>query len=162
MTRISSIIVWASAAATGCTVSGSASQVDPSVCASGLQWVGGNDQSELMNPGEACISCHSQGEGPAFGAAGTVFVELHEGNDCYGAPEVTVEITDANGAVQRLATNEAGNFFTRASIAMPFSARIYDSSGAERRMVTPGTVGDCNSCHTQAGANAAPGRILAP
>jgi hypothetical protein len=34
--------------------------------------------------------------------------------------------------------------------------------GRERAMVTMQTSGDCNSCHTQNGANAAPGRIVLP
>ena len=40
---------------------------------------------------------------------------------------------------------------------------VYVTRGAARRaMVGTVTNGDCNSCHTAAGANAAPGRILAP
>ena len=34
--------------------------------------------------------------------------------------------------------------------------------GRERLMIAAQTSGDCNSCHTQAGASAAPGRLLTP
>jgi len=34
--------------------------------------------------------------------------------------------------------------------------------GRERIMTVAQTIGDCNSCHTQYGANNAPGRILLP
>jgi cytochrome c553 len=80
-----------------------------------------------------------------------------------GAPAI-VTITDANGAVVDLVTNEAGNFFLRAqdaTLTMPIRARLaFD--GGERAMATPQGTGACGSCHTQSGANGAPGRILAP
>jgi hypothetical protein len=34
--------------------------------------------------------------------------------------------------------------------------------GKTRAMVAPQTNGDCNSCHTENGANKAPGRVLLP
>ena len=44
---------------------------------------------------------------------------------------------------------------------MPFTAKV-THQGRERAMTTTQTSGDCNGCHTQAGANGAPGRITLP
>ena len=44
---------------------------------------------------------------------------------------------------------------------MPFTAKV-TYQGRERAMTAPQTSGDCNGCHTQAGANGAPGRITLP
>jgi hypothetical protein len=46
-------------------------------------------------------------------------------------------------------------------VAKPFQAKI-TYMGRERVMATAQTSGDCNSCHTQAGAMSAPGRIILP
>jgi hypothetical protein len=74
-----------------------------------------------------------------------------------------VVITDANNAETRLTPNSMGNFYLeRVSIAIPFHAKVVNGSGGVLEMAAAQTVGDCNSCHTQTGANAAPGRILAP
>jgi hypothetical protein len=43
----------------------------------------------------------------------------------------------------------------------PYKAKV-TYMGRERAMVAAQTSGDCNSCHTQNGANSAPGRILLP
>ena len=47
----------------------------------------------------------------------------------------------------------------------PYKAKVtYTTAGRtyERVMVAAQTSGDCNSCHTQTGANMAPGRITIP
>ena len=75
---------------------------------------------------------------------------------------VTVEITDVNGKVITTTTNAVGNFATNASFKAPYTARIYDAAGNERKMIKAQTSGDCNTCHTAAGLNNAPGRIVAP
>jgi hypothetical protein len=135
--------------------------VPTSECASGTKWVGDDDGSSRMHPGRDCVGCHAGNDGPNFTLAGTVFAADRQGDDCFGTGSVTVEITDANGAVFTLDTNEAGNFYTEAGIAMPFTAKVRSDAG-ERVMQTPQTSGACNTCHTATGANAAPGRILAP
>ncbi|HET7501962.1 MAG TPA: hypothetical protein VFK02_13185 [Kofleriaceae bacterium] len=138
-----------------CTAGGAA------VCTSGNTWTGGNRESPQMHPGLACISCHASGEGPRFRIAGTVYPTAHEPNDCYGATSATVEVTDATGLVTSLPVNSAGNFFTQNAIAFPIQVAVV-ANGMRRAMAGSPPTGDCNSCHTQDGANMAPGRIALP
>lgn len=125
----------------------------------------GDEESPLMHPGGTCITCHAQnGEGPTFVIAGTVMAGSDDDTDCNGVDGVTVEITDANGAVTSLTTNSAGNFYLEAkdgTIAMPYTAKV-KKGGKERAMTAMQSDGECGSCHTAEGANGAPGRILAP
>ena len=46
-------------------------------------------------------------------------------------------------------------------LTAPYSAKVFDGTKT-RVMVGKVTSGDCNFCHTAAGKNGAPGRILAP
>jgi hypothetical protein len=135
----------------------------PEKCTSGQYWTQG--PGDLMRPGEACNACHAQGHaGPVFAFAGTVYYRGHEPDDCNGvlpADSVVVEITDANNVKTKLQTNGAGNFTLSTSVALPYTARVLNALG-ERRMTTPQTSGDCNSCHTSEGKNGAPGRIAIP
>ncbi len=138
----------------------------PPQCTSMVTWNGGNEGSSRMHPGDACIACHDQsgGEAPYFSIAGTVYQTAHEPSDCYGNVSgggITVEITDANGYVLNLYPNVAGNFSSRANVATPYGARVL-YQGKSRDMVMHQTSGDCNACHTQNGANGAPGRIIVP
>ena len=143
----------------------------PVVCTSNKHWTGGNDGSANMHPGGACISCHTSGggeeEGPRFTFAGTAYPSAHEPDDCNGlngpASTAQVVITDANGASFTLSVNSVGNFSytARTTVALPYRAKIV-SNGNERVMAEAQQSGDCNSCHTESGANAAPGRIMAP
>ena len=135
------------------------------VCTSGMTYAGG-EGSPNMDPGQACISCHARsgGEAPTFSIAGTVYPTLHEPDLCYGASSSSgaqIVITGADGRSLTLSPNAAGNFYSQMAIALPFSAKVVTSAG-ERAMVATQTSGYCNSCHTQPGANAAPGRILLP
>jgi hypothetical protein len=144
------------------------------VCSSGERWSSGEDEgSPLMNPGKACVSCHAsdpEGEAPSLVIGGTVYPSSHEVDLCNGvdgaAPgdEVTVVITDASGASFELPVNAAGNFLRKGaagSAAMPIRAKVV-YQGKERVMSAAQDTGDCNSCHTEAGASGAPGRILLP
>jgi cytochrome c553 len=134
----------------------------PVTCTSNVKWTRGDRGSQLMHPGRACIQCHTDNGGPPLSIAGTVYPTAHEPDDCNGvAGKVTVVITDAKGKVTNISVNSAGNFYSIASIAKPFSAKVVDANG-ERAMDDKQTSGDCNSCHTQDGANNAPGRIMAP
>lgn len=139
---------------------GSAGTVPVSECSTGLKWTGGDEESPLMHPGMACISCHSMRQAPSLEIAGTVYGALHDGDDCYGSPGVSVVITGADGRVTTLTTNESGNFSlrSRGTIALPFRAKIVSGS-QERVMATPQMSGDCSSCHSAAGAEGAAGRI---
>jgi hypothetical protein len=135
----------------------------PTVCTSMVTWTRGNGQT--MRPGEACISCHSRGDGPAFAIAGTIYPSAHEPDDCNGASATTngatVVITDKSGTARTLTPDAVGNFSYSGTLATPFQAKVVQA-GKERIMVTPQTSGDCNGCHTQTGANGAPGRIMLP
>ncbi|CAN5923946.1 hypothetical protein BH11MYX4_BH11MYX4_31910 [soil metagenome] len=133
----------------------------PSVCTSGTTYTRG--QNTRMRPGGACNNCHSGDEGPIYGIAGTVYPTAHEPNDCNGTsdPNVRVVITDANGQSFSLTVNSAGNFVYPSSVATPFTAKVV-SGDKTRAMAGALTDGDCNGCHTEQGANKAPGRIMAP
>jgi len=137
----------------------------PSVCTSKTMWTSGNRGSASMNPGKACITCHRMGEGPTFAVAGTLYPTAHEPDLCNGSNGSTtgarIVITDKNGKVLTLTPNTVGNFSYQGSLATPFTASV-TYMGRERRMVTPQTDGDCNSCHTTSGTMSAPGRILLP
>ncbi len=136
----------------------------PVTCTSKKQWTLGDHGSKLMRPGGACISCHAMtGDAPMFALGGTVYPSAHEPDDCNGsaAASVTVIVTDANGMDHSLPVNDAGNFSTEASIPFPYTARV-EASGKVRAMVAKQMDGDCNGCHSESGANGAPGRIMAP
>lgn len=134
------------------------------VCTSGTLWTGGNNGSQLMNPGEACLACHQKMGGPNLRIAGTVYPTAHEPDKCNGSkppPQLTVVITDKNNRVIRIPVNSVGNFDTNTRYTAPYKAMVTDGTKT-RAMVGTVTSGDCNSCHTVAGANGAPGRIMAP
>jgi hypothetical protein len=129
-----------------------------------------------MDPGLACISCHSAGGGPTLTFAGTVYPTAHEPDDCYGvdgssgAAGAQVEVTDAHGMVFTTTVSSVGNFSLRARAGVaPFRAKVI-FMGRERAMAGAVPNGDCNACHTQtgtttvqtAGALKAPGRIVLP
>jgi hypothetical protein len=101
--------------------------------------------------------------------AGTVYPTAHEPDDCDGVSggDVQVVITDAAGKTLTLSVNAAGNFYSSATITMPFNAKVV-SGTKERAMQAARSTGDCNTCHTASGTNttpgeaSAPGRIMAP
>jgi cytochrome c5 len=151
-------------------------------CASNTRWTNGNQKSPLMHPGGACNACHGKSGGPNLSFAGTVYRGgLHDVDDCNGTgppPPVTVVISDKMGRVVNLTVNAAGNFYIEADnggggqqnnnnnnfnrgFKAPFRAKIVEGTKV-RTMAGSVTSGDCNSCHTTAGKNGAPGRILAP
>lgn len=137
-------------------------------CSTGQWWQSADDRNAgfSMHPGRACVDCHrSSGDQDAllFRYAGTVMANLRDEDDCRGVPGVTVEILNANDAVIATATtNAAGNFGLMQPAFEEFRVRLtYD--GRNREMLGhQASTGDCNSCHTAAGANGAPGRIVAP
>ena len=135
----------------------------PVQCTSGLMTM--LREGSRMRPGDACVSCHAQsgGEAPRFTIAGTVYKTAHEPTNCNGVDVsgATVVVTDANNQTLTIAVNSAGNFYSSATVATPFHAKVV-YGGAERAMSAAQTSGDCNSCHTESGANSAPGRIMLP
>jgi mono/diheme cytochrome c family protein len=139
------------------------------VCTSKQMWTGGNRGSSSMNPGVACIACHSLGRGPSFALAGTLYPTAHEPDLCNGVngnSGAQVVITGADGHMVTLTPNSAGNFSYQGTTATPYQAKVV-YMGRERAMIEAQTSGDCNNCHTQDGAMPsgtikAPGRILLP
>lgn len=80
----------------------------------------------------------------------------------FGVAGVVLELTDADGVITTVTSNSAGNFVVlETTIATPYTAKL-TYEGRERVMATPQTELSCNACHTETGANGAPGRILAP
>ena len=154
----------------GSTGSGGAATADPlaaaPTCTSNTRWTQGNEGSASMNPGEACINCHKTtgGEGPTFSIAGTVYPTGHEPDLCnskVGTSGAQVVIVGADGQTVTLTPNSAGNFSLRTAVKTPYQAKV-TFQGRERLMLSAQTSGDCNSCHTQTGANGAPGRVTVP
>ena len=140
---------------------------DGGACTTGKFWTGGNAPNPDMNPGEACMACHQVMGGPNLSFGGTIYKNLHEPDLCYGQPPppvLTVTVTDRMGkSVSVLATDD-GNFqvpVQNPALKAPFKAKISDGKNT-RAMNGAVTSGDCNSCHTVAGKNNAPGRIQAP
>jgi hypothetical protein len=144
-------------------------------CTSGTTWTGGNRESPLMQPGEACIACHLKPSGgPRFAFGGTVYPSAHEPSQCNGADGsrsargAQVVVTDAAGTSFTAGVNAAGNFYFEArALVMPIKAKML-FQGRERLMLGAVPSGDCNACHNQAGTTTiadtlkAPGRILLP
>jgi len=136
----------------------------PPTCTSGTYWTQGEDSN--MRPGEACIACHSRGEGPRFAIAGTAYPTGHEYDDCNGsaAQGAVVSVTDSAGTTHTFTVNSAGNFSGNPSGTWPvFPIRAQISfDGKTRMMAGAVSSGDCNTCHTLQGANGAPGRVALP
>ena len=139
------------------------------LCTSGVRWTQGNNGSELMHPGGACIACHSTTQGgPAMSFAGTVFPTLHEVDDCNGVKgPVTIIVTDRRKKSIKMTSNAAGNFFAltkdvqAAKLRPPYTVELQETGKAPRKMQRTITGGDCNACHTTNG-NGPPGRVLEP
>jgi hypothetical protein len=118
-----------------------------------------------MTPGRPCVDCHKTTSVPLT-AAGTIFVDVHEPDDCYGVDGLGVAVAILGVATgteltPRLQVNRAGNFFT--SIALPSSYRVkIISGGRESTMMSPVMDGDCNACHTAVGVAGAQGRLVKP
>lgn len=123
--------------------------------------VASSHEGSMMRPGDDCIGCHSQGEGPRFGIAGTVMGASNDDINCDGVAGVVVEITGSDGQTVSMTTNAAGNFSSRSAVQTPFSAKL-TYRGKTRVMQSMQTDLSCNSCHTAQGANGAPGRVLVP
>ncbi|MFT3767730.1 MAG: hypothetical protein QM820_19930 [Minicystis sp.] len=139
-------------------------------------------ESKTMNPGMPCIDCHnnpgkysppceSGGDegGPNFKIAGTVFALGHVPDNCRPSTDQSAKlmaskviITDANGVDHPISVNSVGNFYLEyGSVPFPYSARV-EYGGKTRAMSAKQTSGDCNTCHTDAGSQNAPGRIALP
>jgi mono/diheme cytochrome c family protein len=133
-------------------------------CTSGVRWTQADGEGFQMSPGGNCIGCHAmEDEGPTYLSAGTVMGAYHDETDCNGVQGVLVVIEGADTVIRTKTTNAAGNFWfeTGEDIALPFKAHL-SAAGRTRRMTTPQTDPNCANCHTVAGANGAPGRVVSP
>jgi hypothetical protein len=132
-------------------------------CAIGMAGPLGLVPAATMAPGSACITCHAATNAGTLHVAGTVYTAAHEPDGCLGVPDAKVVITDAQGAQHTLDVNSSGNFVdgTLLGFSTPMQVTV-TRNGQSRPMIGPVTNGDCNSCHNAAGANSAPGRIMAP
>ena len=72
-----------------------------------------------------------------------------------------MRLTDADGTVQELTTNSAGNFYTQDRFTKPYTIEL-EYNGITRKMEGSQTEGDCGTCHTENGDNDAPGRSVVP
>ena len=97
------------------------------------------------HPGEHCLGCHDN-QGPAFTIAGTLFTGLATTTPVSGA---TIEVTDANGKVVKLATYANGNFFTTTAVKFPLKVHATQCP-ANLPMAGSVTQGSCNTsgCHS--------------
>ncbi len=138
-------------------------------CTSGVTRDPNESEGPEMNPGHACIACHSAviatgDDAPSFSFAGTAFPTGHEPDNCAGSGSegAVITVTDAAGQTFAATANAVGNFFVEdAAPKFPITATI-ELGGRKRRMTAPQMSGDCNSCHTAEGAEGAPGRITVP
>ncbi len=117
-----------------------------------------------MAPGTACVSCHVTTNAAKLNVAGTLYSKSNEPDLCLGIPSgAQIVITDAKGTDHTLAINAAGNFYDTSffGLSMPYKAKVVTSAGSVA-MIGAQTNGDCNACHTAAGAQGAAGRIVGP
>jgi hypothetical protein len=138
---------------------------DP-VCASGHFYQG--DGGAGRSPGLPCPECEPADAGLLAPLAGTVFAAGKVPDGCLPPASVdmtkaSVQITDANGQPYTIPVGADGNFRSDPSqkIVFPFTAQI-TYMGKTRPMLYDQPTGDCNFCHTAAGAHWAPGRITLP
>ena len=120
-----------------------------------------------MHPGGACLTCHPlHRDAPKYTIAGSVYPTFHEPDDCNGANgtgDLTIVVTDGTGKqLTTIPVNNVGNFHSAITLPAAFHVKVVSKSGRENAMSAVPATGDCNSCHTRDGANAAPGRIHAP
>ena len=143
---------------------------DVALCTSQVYWKEGDKATEAMNPGGPCNACHDKTPtAPNYTIAGTVYPTSHEPDNCHGVnggmsnmPDVTVVITDKSGrTLPPIPVNSAGNFKLETEVVKPFWVKVV-SKGKENKMTMQAPHGDCNACHTQKGAEGAPGRVVAP
>lgn len=142
----------------------------PTTCTSGSRWTDGDDGSELMHPGGACLTCHatvSNPPDPQPTMGGTVYPSAHEPDDCNGVfgdatDPIVVTVRDHDGNTISATANGAGNFLSYDPIALPIEWATVTYQGRTRAMASPQPSADCNTCHTERGTLGAPGRILLP
>jgi hypothetical protein len=144
------------------------------VCSSNAYWKDMDKGSEAMHPGGKCDTCHDKNPmtAPDYTVLGTVYPTLHEPDDCNGVasglddkgkPDVQIIITDRSmRTLPPIPVNSVGNFLLGGDpVLVPFWVKVV-SKGKENKMMMQAPHGNCNACHTQMGAEGAPGRIQMP
>ncbi len=124
---------------------------------------GEDDDGPVHFQGQSCGSCHNF-------SGGTVFKSLHAGDkDANNAANgYSVKLIFQNGNVYTSNYGRGvGNFIVpKGRLQDWFRAVVIDSSGNEVNSSIKNSYShspdrfECNSCHTQSGANGAPGRIV--
>lgn len=117
----------------------------------------------LMMPGDNCLRCHnpiSDTGAPPWSAGGTVFPSTDSALED-GVQGAVIEITDAQGKVVRLTTNEVGNFYTAEALEAPLRVAL-EHGGKRIEMPVDAPAGSCNACHSIPPVGNAPGRIRLP
>ena len=153
---------------------GAGGSTEVAVCSSNVFWKDQDMQkpTDAMNPGLACNACHLKTPtAPLYSVAGTVYPTLKEPDNCNGAnggmsnmPDYTIVVTDKSGrSLPAIPVNSVGNFKLETEVVKPFWVKVVNTkTKAEKKMMAQTDNGDCNSCHTQNGAQSAPGRVTAP
>ncbi len=103
----------------------------------------------LMRPGQNCLACHAEGFGedaPPFSFAGTIFPTGDSG-PLEGVEGVLIHVKDSMGVEVDLTTNEAGNFYTMASLTPPFVDVTITYNEESISMPIEAPAGSCNACH---------------
>jgi len=117
-----------------------------------------------MRPGWNCLSCHragGQATAKVWTAGGTVYDAL-DSDPCTGTPEVDVVFFDPQGnEIERVRTNDVGNFYTRAELPEGFLVGL-EREGRLAMMPIPPPAGSCNACHADNPVGGALGKIRAP
>lgn len=151
-------------------------EVSKDVCYSGMRWIGDKRGSPEMFPGQDCVGCHIENDGPPLAIGGTLYPyvlnlaagiqKVQSGEHCFGIGGIAVAIEDADGQTFEVTTNRAGNFYVEGNpddFAKPFSVQfdwINPATGNTQtaRMFSEPSYGGCARCHTpDATANPPPG-----
>lgn len=138
-------------------------------------------ESNDMNPGLACRSCHvgqnfknqnplnrSAPANRRYYFAGTIFGGEHQKDFCNAVTRpgpISIEIYDNAGTMRFAMTPYAasGNFYNPLLTApswLPYTVKVKVNGVVTKQMVTPQMNGDCNICHTELGEQGAPGRVI--
>ena len=138
-------------------------------CTSGELWDEKATPTAAMNPGQPCRACHKT-KAAAFNYffMGTVFPTFHEEDLCISPPTLGGKIGDPRRGRQRDDDPDAERIrqlhVERRRGRGP--ASLQGTPGREwadtGTMTKAQTDGDCNKCHTEQGAEDAPGRLTWP
>jgi mono/diheme cytochrome c family protein len=153
-------------------------RVPSEVCASGMRWAGELTPNEEMYPGQDCVGCHKEYDGPPLLAGGTIYGLLDPDgarttqNDCFGVEGARVTITSGDGQVLETHTNRAGNFYfegRESALVKPFRVvvdyTLPDGRVSRQGMASSPSYGGCARCHTPGATptpGAEPGKDLPP